>query len=119
MYSSEQKFMTCAYTEREREPLCLNSAQLMKGELCGDVLTLGYGPNLGPRVRRVHRKFPERDLIFATTNLQPRALIQVGETLLRTFGVMLLILEVDETMRERGLVADNEVTEFGLVAWQK
>ena len=32
---------------------------------------------------------------------------------------MLLILEVDETMRERGLVADNEATEFGLVAWQK
>ena len=81
VYSSEQRFMTCAYTEREREPLCLNSAQLMKGELCGDVLTLGYGPNPGPRVRRVHRKFPERDLIFATTNLQPRALIQVGETL--------------------------------------
>ena len=32
---------------------------------------------------------------------------------------MLLILEVDETMPKRGLVADNEVTEFGLVAWQK
>ena len=63
--------------------------------------------------------FPERDLIFATTNLQPRALIQVGETLLRTFGVMLLILEVDVTMQQRGLVADNEAAEFGLVAWQK
>ena len=32
---------------------------------------------------------------------------------------MLLILEVDETMRKGGyLVADNEATEFGLVAWQ-
>ena len=38
----------------------------------------------------------------ATINLQPRASIQVGETLLRTAGVMLLILEVDETMREGG-----------------
>ena len=32
---------------------------------------------------------------------------------------MLLILEVDVTMQQRGLVADNEATEFGLVAWQK
>ena len=55
----------------------------------------------------------------ATRNLQPRALEHVGETLSRTVGVILMILEVDETMRERGLVADNEVTEFGLVAWQK
>ena len=32
---------------------------------------------------------------------------------------MLLILEVDETMQQWGLVADIEATEFGLVAWQK
>ena len=32
---------------------------------------------------------------------------------------MLLILEVDVMMRQRVLVADNEATEFGLVAWQK
>ena len=32
---------------------------------------------------------------------------------------MLLILEVDETMQQWGLVADNAATEFGLVAWQK
>ena len=32
---------------------------------------------------------------------------------------MLLILEVDEAMQQWGLVADIEVTEFGLVAWQK
>ena len=32
---------------------------------------------------------------------------------------MLLILEVDKTMQQWGLVADIEVTEFGLVAWQK
>ena len=32
---------------------------------------------------------------------------------------MLLILEADETMQQWGLVADIEVTEFGLVAWQK
>ena len=38
----------------------------------------------------------------ATVNLQPCALIQVGETLLSDVGVMLLILEVDETMREGG-----------------
>ena len=55
----------------------------------------------------------------ATINLQPFTLIQVGKTLLGTVGVMLLILEVDVTMRQRGLVANNEATEFGLVAWQK
>ena len=32
---------------------------------------------------------------------------------------MLLILEVDETMREGGWLPINEATEFGLVAWQK
>ena len=31
----------------------------------------------------------------------------------------LLILEVNKTMQKRGLVADVEATEFGLVAWQK
>ena len=49
---------------------------------------------------------------MATMNLQPRALIQVGETLLRIFGVMLLILEVDETMQQWGLVADVKATEL-------
>ena len=82
---------------------------------------------LGLLVRRVDQKCwgCARNLetlqieFVATINLQPRALIQVGKTLLRTVGVMLLILEVDETMQKRGLVANNKATEFGLVAWQK
>ena len=86
MYSSEQRFMTCAYTEREREPLCLNSAQLMKGELCGDVLTLGWFANCLPRVLGVRHDFKTHEIEFvATINLQPCALIQVGETLMGLF----------------------------------
>ena len=81
----------------------IHSAQF-KGELCGDVLTLGL------MVRRADQKcwgcatnLETHEIEFvATVNLQPCALVQVGETLLRTFGVMLLILEVDETMREGG-----------------
>ena len=69
VYSSEQRFMTCAYTEREREPLCLNSAQLMKGELCGDVLTLGYGSPLGPRVLGVRLDLQHEIEFVATRNL--------------------------------------------------
>ena len=80
-----------------------HSAQF-KGELCGDVLTLGL------MVRKADQKCwgCAMDLetlqieFVATRNLQPRASIQVGDTLLRTVGVMLLIMEVDETMREGG-----------------
>ena len=93
----------------------------MKGELYGDVLTLGL------LVRRADqncwgcaRNLETLQIEFvATINLQPCALIQVGKTLLRTAGVMLLVLEVDETMREGGWLPITRQQNFGLVAWQK
>ena len=55
----------------------------IKGELCGDVLTLGYGPDGGSVVLGCAMNLETHEIEFvATINLQPRASIQVGETLL-------------------------------------
>ena len=84
------------------------------------MLTLGYGPDGGSVVLGcVMNLGKQRDRICGnfkptTPRIDPSWRNSVG-----TFGVMLQILEVDETMQQWGLVADIEATEFGLVAWQK
>ena len=97
-----------------------HSAQY-KGELCGDVLTLGVWSetrtaSVGVRLNleTLHIEFVATINLQLTLRINPSWRNSVG-----TFGVMLLILEVDVAMRQRGLVTKNEATEFGLVAWQK
>ena len=60
----------------------IHSAQF-KGELCGDVLTLGYGPDSGSEVLGCAMNLETLQIEFvATINLQPRALKEVDETLM-------------------------------------